>query len=518
MANASPDPDREVITGRGMGTANNPFPKSHFEAVDTEQVSNVADKIIGNSDNIQTAIDEINAGDTLLMGGGLYSIDYAPITIDKPLTIIGTKGNTYGSDYGTILEQQTTNSDLFKITTVEDEVNLFDFSILMNEEQGYGINANPPSDGSGYTKRGMRYATWKNIMVDEVHGDYYGFNIVNPLYCYIEQPTTFGGGCIRWENDLDGANNGNSVVMLPFSKISLSGSAHGFNHVATSGNQTMIVYIRPQISIDSSINSSQKHITYSDVGGEVRNINVLFSDFEGPSTAGGVELPLDENTVYIPQFESSEIPESPNIVQLGFKGGPPTDFALWDRWGDGKLMEREDRYEGRYVKTSLGPKPSYYRPRWKVLTGSPTANVGEMVLPAGDTTQQKVQMSSWNIDRGIWEMDVKYSSAPTVGDFRWRIAEADPNNTVWLRVYSSGSVEIIEDHGGTRDTLISSTVSPGTSVNTWRIEIDYQKNIELFFNGVSQGSATKYLLPGSNAMYINNMMDVEVLVKRVYVR
>jgi len=38
MANASPDPDREVITGRGMGTANNPFPQSHFESISTEQV------------------------------------------------------------------------------------------------------------------------------------------------------------------------------------------------------------------------------------------------------------------------------------------------------------------------------------------------------------------------------------------------------------------------------------------------------------------------------------------------
>jgi len=39
MARASPDPNREVITGRGMGTANNPFPQSHFESISTEQAS-----------------------------------------------------------------------------------------------------------------------------------------------------------------------------------------------------------------------------------------------------------------------------------------------------------------------------------------------------------------------------------------------------------------------------------------------------------------------------------------------
>ena len=92
-----------------------------------------------------------------------------------------------------------------------------------------------------------------------------------------------------------------------------------------------------------------------------------------------------------------------------------------DDWNDNSLTNRSAKEKGLYYSYSEGGTgdllKGVYRPKWKVMRGSPTVTSGELVIQSGDypyiQTQSKITTGSWSYD---WR-DLNQSAENLYTDF-----------------------------------------------------------------------------------------------------
>jgi len=167
MASASPDSDREVITGRGMGTANNPFPQSHFESISTEQVST--------TDQIKIGItSDVHWNDE---GGRTLIEDLADIK-DNLDIFIDDMNNSFEADVviylGDLVDQNLA-------TDATDYGNLLgdatDYLENSGGPSGNGLNAPIHYVAGNHEAEYSDYGIWSELGFSSYSDTYYSFTV-----------------------------------------------------------------------------------------------------------------------------------------------------------------------------------------------------------------------------------------------------------------------------------------------------------------------------------------------------
>ena len=141
---------------------------------------------------------------------------------------------------GSVLKcMQTGNAAAITITGESSAVDLADFGLTWNTlfaTTGHGISANP-----GSNKNGLSNSEWRNVHVFGTDGNSYGFDIANAAQCDYFHLRNWGGGLLRFSQDL-GSQYGNSSFFGCMTKTFVRGSAHGTYLRSVAGNATRLSF------------------------------------------------------------------------------------------------------------------------------------------------------------------------------------------------------------------------------------------------------------------------------------
>jgi hypothetical protein len=208
------------------------------------------------------------------------------------------------------------------------------------------------------------------------------------------------------------------------------------------------------------------------------------------------------------------IEERGGVVSYGntntVEGTFPSTY-LFDDWHDGKLTDRatpDHRWKRFY-------------PTWTEPVGNPSASRGFLSLPDGSSTAQIAQYSGSTWSRGNFEFDFDMQAAASSGDLKVTPILQDGNNNIFVQVVDGGALRLRKEDGGAFSTLVSASWGDDTAEHTVRVEssrdIDGNGNAgyELFYDGVSQGSATDSFVPNPDRIRLTNKADVEFRIRRV---
>jgi hypothetical protein len=262
------------------------------------------------------AIDDVPEGGTLHVARGVYVLT-APIVIDKAMTLVGdgvcglhgartvlginTQNAPITPPYlvGTVFAQTTPGADGFQITACGLPVHLRDFGVRFDgahrwTNTGHGINAAPTVVAGNGFDNGLISATWDRLTVFGHDGNHYAYRCLNHLCCTFTHLRHFGGGGLQMENDSDllSAYFGNVSCNHIYGQVICAGTANGIDLKATRGTLNLMVFIRPQCTIDDMTaefpttvapTSAQKMFR-SDAG--VNHLTLLAPDFEMNSLIG----------------------------------------------------------------------------------------------------------------------------------------------------------------------------------------------------------------------------------------
>lgn len=181
------------------------------------------------------------------------------------------------------------------------------------------------------------------------------------------------------------------------------------------------------------------------------------------------------------------------------------EYYLFDDWKDNLLTSR--RWDDKMVFPVS--ELDKYRPDWTTESDSPSASGGVLVLPDGSTTAQQVSTAS-GFTVGTWEKDFTIISATTAGACNLFFIWTDNSNTLRVSIESDDDYMLVKIDGGTTTILVSSTWDGDTTQHTTKVTRDANGNFELFYDGVSQGTATDTFLPSTRDLSFLNNADSEV--------
>ena len=187
---------------------------------------------------------------------------------------------------------------------------------------------------------------------------------------------------------------------------------------------------------------------------------------------------------------------------------------LYDDFRDNKYSSRD------MILISSNRTLKQLLPEWNVKSGSPSVANQQLILPTGNSTEQRVSVVS-GITTATWEFKFKHNATPTTGKIRFYIMYEDANNYYAL-VFdkSDNNLKLIKNQGGTESTLIS-TKYYGLYNPVLFQEIKITRNSygdwELFVNNASKGTATDTWLPETKTIEISNTTDVTVYIDYIKV-
>lgn len=186
-----------------------------------------------------------------------------------------------------------------------------------------------------------------------------------------------------------------------------------------------------------------------------------------------------------------------------------SDYQIADDWGDNLLSGRSNSGQ-KLIALPTDPtvmvRCESFRPVWTILTGTPTATGGQLVL---GSTPDSVSCPS-TIVTGTWTCKVALTSTAS-GSFALRFLYQDTNNYYQLLLAATGPFNLIKDDAGTTTTIITATWTPDTSVHTITATRDASGNFEIFLDGTSMGTVTDAFLPTvANIVLYNSSPTADV--------
>jgi hypothetical protein len=174
-------------------------------------------------------------------------------------------------------------------------------------------------------------------------------------------------------------------------------------------------------------------------------------------------------------------------------------FYLRDDWEDGEFDRQVGSLQsGTYLSDAEGAiKTARYPCQWRIESGSPTVTAGELALPDGSSTVQRVATRNPpDMTVGEWEFTVQAQSSPSSGRFRYRLFDAETTTNIWQVVMNgSGEADLEKVDGGTFSDVINGTWPADTSRHVVSVTRDVGGDWELFVDGTRQGTVTDSFLP-----------------------
>jgi len=134
-----------------------------------------------------------------------------------------------------------------------------------------------------------------------------------------------------------------------------------------------------------------------------------------------------------------------------------------------------------------------YRPEWTIVQGTPSVSNGYLTLSSDGTTGDEIQIES-DITVATWKVDWQ-SNTTTGGSWLFlRFMEIDDSNYYRLMAVlvttTSAYFWLEKIVNGTITGLLGPTVTADTNWHHLAVSRDESGNFEIFFDGVSQGTAT----------------------------
>jgi len=180
-----------------------------------------------------------------------------------------------------------------------------------------------------------------------------------------------------------------------------------------------------------------------------------------------------------------------------------------DDWADNKLTSRDKQA----LSDSWAWTDEFYqlndvfRPEWTTESGSPSASGGVLVLTAGDTTVQQVSIPT-TFFAGAWEVEVQKQASGTtslVNVLDWWAGGNEKYGLQWTNADNYKLQDIVD-----AVAIISATHAEDTSWHTCKATRDSSSNWEIFFDGVSDGTATDSTTTSIDEFAHRNGEDIEI--------
>jgi len=181
---------------------------------------------------------------------------------------------------------------------------------------------------------------------------------------------------------------------------------------------------------------------------------------------------------------------------------------ILDDWQDNKLTTRDSeattpiKISSPYVQDA-----NTFRPSWTTESGSPSASGGVLVLTAGDTTAQGISTPT-TFFVGTWEVDIQKQADGTtsgVDVIDWVSGGSKKYIIGWNYDGAYNLRDIVDTVN-----IISATHAEDTAWHTCKATRDSSSNWELFFDGVSDGTATDSTTTSIDEVWVYNYEDIEV--------
>jgi hypothetical protein len=191
-----------------------------------------------------------------------------------------------------------------------------------------------------------------------------------------------------------------------------------------------------------------------------------------------------------------------------------TTLGIYDDWHDGQLT---DRLPYSFAGTKNIGARRELPVEWIVENGSPSAGIGRLKLPAGDSTVQEVSADYVDNQSCRWEITFAFQSTPSTGSFKWHFAK-DGGDARWRIEWdiNNSNVELITNGDTFTDVEVQGGLSPDSNTHTIAVESGPNKDKELFIDGASQGTVNEnYWRNDQDNQRIENTADAEVHVKQI---
>jgi len=208
--------------------------------------------------------------------------------------------------------------------------------------------------------------------------------------------------------------------------------------------------------------------------------------------------------------EISEVRTGAGDVLFSASAIPDSGIYL-DDVADNKLNNRDTYsttgFDGTEPASSTFSNPS--RPEWSVDSGGPSASGEEIVLPAGDSTNQIISTPLSN-DKLRWDFEFECQSTPSFGRLGIQLLWESNNDVYQVDIQGNGTYRIQKREGGTGSVIIDGTWDGDAQRHTGAVEHDGNGNWELFYDGASQGTASDSYLPNFTDVRLANGGAAEI--------
>lgn len=191
----------------------------------------------------------------------------------------------------------------------------------------------------------------------------------------------------------------------------------------------------------------------------------------------------------------------------------PDSGLYLDDWADNKLSSR-DSYETTLGDAdTLEPDSSSFtnpsRPEWSFAQGSNATASSEQLTISASGNDEILEATSEN-GVEVWEIDLTKPSSNDWFAIFWPVGSNlsnFPNDDSGYRMVidsSGGSLSFDRRDSGGTTSLISGSWDDDQQTHTYRLERDSSDQWELFYDGVSQGTATDSNYDGNNVALHNH--------------
>ena len=177
---------------------------------------------------------------------------------------------------------------------------------------------------------------------------------------------------------------------------------------------------------------------------------------------------------------------------------------LLDDWSDNKLTSRDNAattatgFTDRFGKT--------FRPEWTVDSGTWTGNAEVMKKTNGGSAGAVYVSSTYTT--GTWSVKLQnQSTSNVISDFCFMWVDA--SNMNFYRMSTNPTLQLVKKVSDTDTALIDSGWTADTAWHTCKVTRDASGNFEMFFDGVSKGTATDTDITTSNQIRQNNLHSAD---------
>ena len=193
---------------------------------------------------------------------------------------------------------------------------------------------------------------------------------------------------------------------------------------------------------------------------------------------------------------------------------------IGDDWDDNKLSSRD---KAATVATALSRIVQKFRPEWSIgnkgTSPDPYADNKQLIMPADPSnTGGKEVYTSLNTNTGTFKIKFRNATTTTATEWVFPIAIFSGGSYLsggdYYAIFyrTDGSAYRLEKRvGGTRSILIDSTWDGDDAWHEAKFTRDESGNLELFYDGVSKGTATNTAITSFDTLevYYSNGVQVD---------